>query len=353
MGKQHLAVIPSVIMVTSLAACVASRPAPPAQTVPAAPAPAAAQSAGVPVSTVASSAPAAASSALQEVVGWFCPMHPNHTSHEAGRCPICGMALVAGNPYDTRDYLLAFSTDPAVVRAGSPFKMKFDVQHPGTGARIQEYEVVHDKQYHLFVISNDLNFFQHVHPERQLDGSWLMEMTLPEPGYYRILSDFLPSRGSPQFLSRTLVTADYEGDMEEDAGGLEPDTVFKKTVDTITASVEFDPPHLIAGQYGHLRFALTDAQTGLPVTDLQPYLGAFGHTLILSEDMVDYVHSHPSEGPESDISRGLGGPRVSFEGYMPRQGRYRSWTQFLRNNQLTTISFTFDVLTLDQAMRGR
>jgi hypothetical protein len=31
------------------------------------------------------------------------------------------------------------------------------------------------------------------------------------------------------------------------------------------------------------------------VTDLQPYLGAFGHALILSEDMRDYVHSHPFE----------------------------------------------------------
>ena len=52
------------------------------------------------------------------------------------------------------------------------------------------------------------------------------------------------------------------------------------------------------------------------------------------------------------ISRGLGGPTVSFEGYMPRAGRYRSWTQFLRNGQLTTISFTFSVLSLDDAMRS-
>jgi hypothetical protein len=26
---------------------------------------------------------------------------------------------------------------------------------------------------------------------------------------------------------------------------------------------------------------------------LQTYLGAFGHTLIMSEDMLDYVHTHP------------------------------------------------------------
>jgi hypothetical protein len=42
---------------------------------------------------------------------------------------------------------------------------------------------------------------------------------------------------------------------------------------------------------------------------------------------------------------------VTFEGYMPRPGRYRAWTQFLRNGELTTFSFTFRVVTLDEAVR--
>ena len=288
----------------------------------------------------------------ETITGWFCPMHPNHTSHEAGNCPICGMALMAGDPFETRDYLLDVETVPAAVRAGVPMRMVFRVRHPVSEAAITEYEVVHDKQYHLFVLSHDLEFFEHLHPERQPDGSWHIELTLPKPGYYRVLSDFLPSRGSPQFLGATLITSDFEGDLESEGAEIEPDATFRKTVDTITASVEFDPPKLVAGEYGHLRFTLTDARTGQPVTDLQPYLGAFGHTLILSDDLANYVHSHPSEGPDSDISRGLGGPTVSFEGYMPRAGRYRSWTQFLRNDRLTTISFTFNVLTLEDAMQS-
>lgn len=321
------------LFVVSAAGCRTMQPAPAA--VPAAPAP-----------------PAPPWADLQPITGWFCPMHPNHTSHQEGNCPICGMALIAGDPFETRDYLLDVETIPAAVRSGEPVTMVFRVRHPVSKMPIADYEVVHDKQYHLFVISHDLEFFEHVHPDRQPDGSWRMELTLPKPGYYRLLSDFLPSRGSPQFLGRTLVTTDFEGDMESDEGEIVPDATFRKTVDTITASVEFDPPKLLAGEYGHLRFTLTDARTGQPVTDLQPYLGAFGHTLILSDDMANYVHSHPSEGPESDISRGLGGPSVAFEGYMPRAGRYRSWTQFLRNGQLTTISFTFNVLSLDDAMRS-
>ena len=286
------------------------------------------------------------------ITGWFCPMHPDHTATEAGKCPVCGMALIAGDPYDTRDYDLAVTTSPAAVASGMPFTMKFNVRHPGTGDAVKTYELVHDKRYHLFVISQDLSVFQHLHPDLQPDGSWALTLTLPKPGYYRVLSDFVPTGGSPQFLGQTLVTTDFDGDLESQAARLEPDLVFKKTVDTITASVELDPAPMVAGEYGHLRFTLTDASSGEPITDLQPYLGAFGHTLILSEDMLDYVHSHPSEGTD-DIARGVGGPRVTFEGYMPRPGRYRAWTQFLRKDQLTTVSFTFSVLTLEDAVRTR
>jgi heavy metal-binding protein len=288
--------------------------------------------------------------APEPITGWFCPMHPDHTSNGKGMCPICGMALIAGNPYDTRDYVLDFTTSPAAVASGTPFKMIFKVRHPGSGDAVKSYEIVHDKRYHLFVVSQDMAVFQHLHPELQADGSWEMGLTLPKAGYYRVLSDFVPSGGSPQFLGRTLVTTDFDEDLESQAGRLEPDAFLKKTVDSITASVELEPVKLIAGQYGHFRFTLTDSATGEPITDLQPYLGAFGHTLILSEDMLDYVHSHPSEGTD-DISRGFGGPRVTFEGFMPRPGRYRAWTQFLRKDQLTTISFTFSVLTLDDAVR--
>src|SRR5882672_7091693 len=57
--------------------------------------------------------------------GWFCPMHPEVTAADGGRCRKCGMALVAGDPFDTREYALEFSTAPTVVKAGVPIKMLF------------------------------------------------------------------------------------------------------------------------------------------------------------------------------------------------------------------------------------
>jgi len=174
-----------------------------------------------------------------------------------------------------------------------------------------------------------------------------------------VLSDFLPSGGSSQFIARPLVTAGYAGNLIADSAHLVPDAVFTKTVSDITATLSTDPATFAVGQYGHLTYHLTDTATGRPITDLQTYLGAFGHTLIMSEDMVDYVHSHPldilampdDEGglpvftipPGADLEALRGGPTVTFEGLMPKAGRYRAWTQFRRHNQLYTFATTFNV----------
>ena len=287
-----------------------------------------------------------------EFTAWFCPMHPEVTAAEAGRCRKCGMALVAGDPFDTREYTLDLATNPPSVKAGVATTMFFTVHHPGTGAFVTAFEAVHEKRYHLFVVSRDMEVFEHVHPEQQPDGRWKIDLTLPKPGSYQLLSDFLPTGGSPQFIGRTVETANFDGDLESQSPHLQPDTVFTKTVGAITAHLELEPSILVEGQFGHLAFTLTDARSGQLVTDLQPYLGAFGHALILSEDMRDYVHSHPFEGPDSDVSKGLGGPTVTFEGYMPRAGRYRAWSQFQRNGEVITVPFTVNVATVEEAVRG-
>jgi hypothetical protein len=286
-------------------------------------------------------------------------MHPDYTMDVSGACPRCGMALVRAAPFDVRDYRLDFQTVPAVVRPGQRATLKFGVFHPGSGELIKKFELVHERPYHLFVISQDMEHFEHIHPAQQPDGTWSIDVTLPKAGYYKVLSDFMPGGGSVQFIARPLVTAGYAGDIVADSARLVPDTSLTKTVDDLTATLTYDPPTFIAGLYGHLNFHLTDTATGRPISDLQTYLGAFGHTLIMSEDMVDYVHSHPldiiAEGdddnppqfvipPGADLEKLRGGPDVTFDGLVPRPGRYRAWTQFRRNDKLYTFAFTFEAI---------
>src|SRR6185295_11638850 len=156
-----------------------------------------------------------------------------------------------------------------------------------------------------------------------------------------------------------LVTAGYAGDLAGSGAHLVADASPVKVVDDITARVSFDPPTFAAGLYGHIIFHLTDTKTRQPITDLHTYLGAFGHTLIMSEDMLDYVHTHPLDilatgdddsmpqfviPPGADLEKIRGGPQVTFDGLMPKPGRYRAWTQFRRNNTLHTFTSTFTVV---------
>ena len=296
----------------------------------------------------------------EQEIAWVCPMHLDYTREVSGQCPRCGMALVKAAPFDVRDYDLDFRTVPAVVRAGQKASLRFKIAHPGTGEVVKKFEVVHEKQYHLFLISQDMEYFQHIHPEEQADGSWTIDATFPKPGYYKVLSDFMPSGGSSQFIARPLVTVGYAGDLASNSAHLVPDTKMTKTEEDLTATLAYDPEVCLVGLYCHLNYTLTDAATGRPVTDLQTYLGAFGHTLIMSEDMVDYVHSHPLDilarpdddggppqfliPPGADLEALRGGPTVTFEGLMPKPGKYRAWTQFRRHDKIHTFAFTFEAV---------
>ena len=158
--------------------------------------------------------------APDEETAWVCPMHGDYTMNVPGKCPRCGMDLVHAAPFDVRDYQLDFHTVPAAVKPGQKIKMYFRFLHPGTRAIVTKFEVVHEKQFHLFVISQDMEHFEHIHPVEAPDGTWTIETVLPKAGYYKVLCDFLPSGGSAQFLAQPLVTAGYEGDLEADSAHL-------------------------------------------------------------------------------------------------------------------------------------
>src|SRR5438132_8184376 len=96
-----------------------------------------------------------------------------------------------------------------------------------------------------------MEYFQHIHPEEQPDGTWSIDVTLPKAGYYKVLSDFMPAGGASQFIARPLVTAGYAGDLAADSAHLFADTSALKTVDDITDRLSFDPAEFVVGQYVH------------------------------------------------------------------------------------------------------
>jgi hypothetical protein len=124
-----------------------------------------------------------------------------------------------------------------------------------------------------------------------------------------------------------------------------PDETFVKTVEGMKISLELNGPP-VAGALVPLKYRLTDERTGEPVRDLEPYLGAWGHTLMLNADQSEYLHSHPTEMlPQGEQVASLrGGPEVEFKTMFPEAGNYRIWTQFQRAGRIITVFFTVKVV---------
>jgi heavy metal-binding protein len=283
----------------------------------------------------------ASSTAAETSDGYTCSMHPEIRTPAPGKCPKCEMVLIPVIPSIIEDFDLRIESSPLVPRPKEKVKLRFRIFNPKTNEQVKQFQVMHEKLFHLFIVSQDLAEFQHIHPDLQPDGSFTIETTLERAGRYKVYSDIYPADGVPQVLQASLKTAGASSDLFLAEPKLESDRSLSKTADGMKIELKLEPVEVIAGRPTTLKYHITDAVTGTPVKDITPYLGAWGHTLILSADQSDYVHSHPEEQVDSaDRAKLRGGPNVTFQALFPRPGLYRIWTQFLRGDTLTTVSFT-------------
>jgi hypothetical protein len=294
-----------------------------------------------------------AGEAQPAVSGYICPMHPDVIMGEAGKCPRCGMDLVPGNPLGTANYRLTVETAPKVVKAGQKTRFRFHIEDPVTRKPVKDFAVVHDMPFHLFVLSRDTSVFMHVHPEREADGAFALDVTLPKPGHYVLISDFFPVGGSGQVLTTPIVTAGYDGDVFGSVPTLELDTSWSKREGGTTVDLRIAPTNLVASEDLDLPVHFSSATNGEAVKDLERYLGAFAHALIVNEDLTEYIHAHPEEMLEGTEIKSGGGPDVVFHTLFPKGGRYKAWIQFQRGGKLSTVSFTFRVLRPGENITGR
>ncbi|HEV2800103.1 MAG TPA: heavy metal-binding domain-containing protein [Pyrinomonadaceae bacterium] len=309
-----------------------------------------AQSAPGEQQTTAAEATAARVRALESLAPSYefaCLMHPEVKQAQEGVCPKCGMPLTTVRPSVRGAYRLSVASEPRAPKAGQPVRLNFVVTHPETRARVRDFVLNHEKLFHLFIVSADMEEYQHIHPELGADGSFTVETTLPRAGLYKLHSDFFPSGGTLQVLHGELATAGYRAPRRSRAAAarLVADESFTRTIEDTTVNLDWGGGELKPGVFVRLKYRLTDRRTGEPVRDLEPYLGAWGHTLILNADQSDYLHSHPTETIPEGVDRAnlRGGPEVEFGAMFPEAGLYRIWTQFQRGGRVITVSYTIEV----------
>ena len=219
--------------------------------------------------------------------------------------------------------------------AGQPSELRFRIIETKGKELVRDFDVAHTKIYHLLMASEDLSWFAHEHPEQDPDGSFRHTQVFPHGGVFRIYSDVAPrGAGSQILISRTTVSGPAPAKVKLVPSGT------TNAVDGIRAQLQ-GISALPIGRSAPVTFVLTDAGTGRPVTDLEQYLGAYGHLMIIHEDGQTVVHSHPAED-EAGIAKSRSGT-VVFSARFPKPGLYKAWGQFQRNGSVVTIPFVFPV----------
>jgi len=210
---------------------------------------------------------------------------------------------------------------------GTPAPFTFQIIGPD-GDPVTGYTPTHDKDLHLIAVRRDLTDFQHVHPTLGADSTWSVPLAAARAGQYRIFADFqphgrdealtlgvdVPAAGDyrPQPLPAPARSANVDGYAVTLAGDLVPGTASKLTLSVV--------------------------KDGAPVTDLQPYLAAYGHLVALREGDLAYLHVHPDGAPGD--GRTQAGPDITFYAQVPSAGAYGLFLDFQHAGTVRTAAFT-------------
>lgn len=215
------------------------------------------------------------------------------------------------------------------LTAGAATDVAFRITGPD-GRPVTAYTPTHDKDLHLIVVRRDLSGYQHLHPRMAGDGTWSVRLPVAAAGQYRFFADFQPAaRSEPLTLGVDLPAA----------GAYQPRPLPPPTRTTTVDGYQVSlAGELVPGTDSKL--TLTVTKDGEPVTDLQPYLGAYGHLVALRTGDLAYLHVHP-EGEPGD-GKTKAGPAVTFFAEVPTAGTYRLFLDFKHGDVVRTAEFTVE-----------
>jgi hypothetical protein len=244
--------------------------------------------------------------------------HDDRAAHEAAAAPPAGLTVSESG------YTLELAE--RALPAGAATPVAFQVLGPD-GEAVTDYDVDHDVYLHLIAVRRDLTGFQHVHPELGPDGVWRVPLAL-DPGAWRLFADFTPTE-----LGENLTLGSDLSVAGEYRPAPLPAEAMTAEVDGFTVVLS---GALEAGEESEL--TLSVSRNGQPVTDLQPYLGAFGHLVVLRDGDLAYLHAHPVG--EAGGAPAAPGPHIRFATTAPSAGSYRLFLDFQHDGVVRTAAFT-------------
>jgi len=278
---------------------------------------------------------------------YACPMHVEITSTEEGSCSKCGMDLEhndnAGKPSDVA-YFMEFKTSPEKLEAGKECSFYFTPKIKGKENELVPLDVVHEKKIHLVIVSEDLSYFEHIHPEYRSSGDYEIkvlpkgieytdkkgkyETKFENAGNYILFADYKPMGGNHTVDKINLTVSG-------NAPASKKFTTEKLTGTSGDYAITLEPESgkFIMGGLMHISAVLKNKGKEMDANSLGDYLGAKAHIVVIGLDDKNYLHVHPN------VKNGRFDLHTTFE----KPGIYRGWIQFKAEDTLHTMDFVIIV----------
>ena len=253
------------------------------------------------------------------------PVTTAEDGHDSGHSAPVDAPVPGGLQITQDGYRLQLLTPALSTTDTAPVRLR--VLGPD-GSPVTAYTPTHDKDLHLILLRRDLTGYQHLHPQLGAGGVWEVPTQVPAAGQYRVFADFQPAgRDRPLTLGADVP-----------APGLYQPTALPSpsrtaSVDGYTVTLDGD---LLPGTSSTL--TLTVSKDGVPVTDLQAYLAAYGHLVAVRDGDLAYLHVHPDGHPGD--GRTNPGPQIVFHTEVPSAGAYRLFLDFRHQDVVRTAAFT-------------
>jgi Cu+-exporting ATPase len=229
---------------------------------------------------------------------------------------------------------------PGEVRPGEPTPITVIVRDAETGDPVDDPVRTHQVWMHMILTRADLGTFAHVHPEPTgEDGRMSVTATFPTAGVYQVHTEFRQQGEMADVLDEHAVHV--VGDVPARTPVPATD-VREQVVDGVRIQLDGEP-HV--GETSDFSLRFSDAATGAPVEDLQPYLGAAGHVVVMRSDGSMFAHRHAETyddrgRPVNALPGTQFGPELDLHVRFEIAGAYRLWAQFaLADGTVVTAPF--------------
>jgi hypothetical protein len=270
-------------------------------------------------------------------------MHPEVIGKEGDKCPKCGMKLEHNDNAGIDNgltYFMQYNCNKLGIESGKECTLLFTPKIKGKENEAVPLQVIHEKKLHLIVVSKDLAYFEHIHPEYQADGSYQIkvlargtnytiskghnETRFDNGGDYMLFADYAPASGNHQ-LEKIPVTV---------KGTPYKNTTYSKArlsvdVDGYSVKLEAEGGKWLTNQQMHIRASIKKGNEVIDANDFENYLGAKSHMVVLRTETFEYLHVHP------EVEDGVLDLHTTFE----KPGTYRGWLQFQTDGKVHAADF--------------